>query len=184
MTCTPSDTAAAGRRLTLALTLAGLLLSACQISPNSQVSPGRDPLPVHAGIAEAADHPAARAAAGPDRSGWAPMVIEVPIHTTLHHPTYDLALGSHRERGAFPDEGSCLAVERTRWHHAGEAVADVVLAGASVVLAPFRMLGGSPPWALERSPVLPYERLPGQSGGRLERWSGAGESPASETPPR
>lgn len=173
-------------RTTLALAALAALLAGCTSAENNRFRFGNaGPLPVFQPAADTLADPAP-SVTGLDRSGWAPIALDVPVHGTAHRPTYapsafDLDTTA-RQRGQYPTAETCLDLgepddsDEIRLAAAthGLAVVDAALLIPRIIIRP--------PNATDWSPTLSYARVPGRCKPAAACCAACCETPCDASP--
>lgn len=110
---------------------------------------------------------------GVSRSNWPDHVVVVPTKEVEHYPTYTsypvLVDSTARARGEYPEpaEAVQLPSEDATWTEVVEVPYGIAVAAVDIVLFPIRLFI-TPPWDVQTSPLLDYERKPeGWYGGEV-----------------
>lgn len=164
------------RRLNLlACTLCGLLAGGCLNDSDTLVDAGPDPTP---DLNPPAEVPPATRSAGPslkslDRRNWDVVRVEAPRGQVQHQPTYAEPLvlngGPSRNGETFPTTQSAMQGGASPDAAAAEGALEAGWPAVLLVLSPFRMVAGEPPWLTMQAPqaaegVLPASQVRGAPG--------------------
>ncbi|MBC23637.1 MAG: hypothetical protein CMJ32_06950 [Phycisphaerae bacterium] len=104
-----------------------------------------------------------------DRSGWSPIVVQVPRKQVEFQTTYvtnvRLADTTARERGEYPTATTALGPGGDCCQLALEGPVAIFFSAADLVLAPVEMVCGRWPWTMKSGPgvhrvAAPLEPLP------------------------
>ncbi len=153
-------------RTTLALAALAALLTGCTSAENDRFRFGDGaPLPVFQPAADTLTDPTPTVTSL-DRSGWEPILLDVPVHGTAHQPTYAPSAFTSdalaRYRGEYPTAETCLELAETdasediRFAAAthGMAIVDTALLIPRIIIRP--------PTATDWSPARNSTRVSGQ----------------------
>jgi hypothetical protein len=98
-----------------------------------------------------------------DRRAWPPVVIDVPAHQVANQPQFTGYFRWRRERapwdGAFPGPLTALVDETDAGADLADGATDILITAGTIVGVPVAAAAVGP-WAVGRSPVLAYERVP------------------------
>jgi hypothetical protein len=98
-----------------------------------------------------------------DRTAWPAVAVALPRRQVANHPAFAWFFCGRRESGpwdpAYPDATTALVDETDAGADLADAATELVLTAGTIVAVPVAA-AGSGPWAVDRSPSLPYDRLP------------------------
>lgn len=115
-----------------------------------------------------------------DRRHWPVLTVAVPIRQIEHRPTYAPALARPSQSNdgtaggwrhdTYPTLASVLTAARYDQDSASGAAMTLLHGVGLVFWAPIDVIVNQrPPWAVERSPAVSYERIPGPSSATIEQ---------------
>jgi hypothetical protein len=162
------------RRLLPAALIPTLMLGGCITPANDRITLGRD-VRIES-LAPAPARPAGPELAAPvgtpitqdpsllglDRANWQPTTIQVPVDGIAHRPIYakrlHIASRTARQRGEYPNGESALQLTGgSIWQQQAEALANPLVAASDLLLFIPRLVL-VPPWRVQSSPDVAYER--------------------------
>ncbi len=98
-----------------------------------------------------------------DRSGWPAVAVALPQRQVANQPAFAWSFRGRRGTGpwdpAYPVAATALIDETDAGADLADAATGVVLTAGTIVAVPVAAAAVGP-WAVDRSPFLPYDRLP------------------------
>ena len=121
-------------------------------------------LPGLAGAAAATELDGRPSLAGSfDRTAWPAVVVAVPQRQCANDPPFAWFFCGRHQSGpwepAFPDAATALVDETSAGADLADAATGLALTAGTIVAVPVAAAAVGP-WAVDRSPSIPYERLP------------------------